>query len=118
MSKETNSNQATATIKYLRISASKIRRIANHVRGKNVDYALAVLQNLPHKGAKYLYDAIHSAKSNAIHNQSLSESSLVVSQLLVNEGTKMKRYRPRARGRMFAIEKKSAHIFVRLEGES
>lgn len=105
-----------AIIKYIRISPSKLRRVADLVRGKEVRSSLMLLKNLPHKGAKILYEAIHSAKSNAVNNHDYDENSgIIVSKLLINEGPRIKRFQSRARGRVFQILKRTSHIYVEIE---
>jgi large subunit ribosomal protein L22 len=108
-------NNARASLKYLRISPTKLRRVADLVRGKEVNSALSILKNLPHKGAKVLYDAIHSVKHNAINNSDLAdENDLFLSTIMVNEAPRLKRFQARARGRGFEIIKRSSHIFVEI----
>lgn len=102
-------------IKYIKCSAHKIRRVANLVRRRSVDDGLSILRNLPHKSARLLFKAVHSARANEVNNHSANPSLLVISKLLVNEGPKMKRHRARARGRMFQILKPTSHIVVELE---
>lgn len=98
--------------KYIRISPSKLRRVANLVRGKHIGNAEAILKSLTHKGAVLLLKSIMSAKANAINNHEKSAGQLVVSTLTIDEGPKFKRFRARARGRVSNIEKKFAHINV------
>lgn len=98
--------------KYIRISPSKVRRVANLVRGKSVTEAVQILNNLPHKGASLLLKVIKSAKSNAVNNNKLNELNLQLPLILVNEGPSLKRFRPVARGRMHGIIKRSSHIIV------
>lgn len=108
-----------AIAKYIKISPYKVRRVANLVRGMNVVKAEQLLQSLPHKGALLLSRVVKSAKSNAINNNQYNESDLIISSVQINEGPMMKRSRPRARGRMFQIIKRTSHIIVAvsLKGE-
>ena len=106
-----------AHIKYLKSSPIKLRRIANVVRGEKVNTALNVLRHLPHKSSELLFEAIHSAKANAINNHKCDESTLYISSLLINEGPRQKRFQARARGRIFQIQKKTSHIVVGLDDE-
>jgi len=98
--------------KFQLISPKKLNRIAALVRSKSVDSALSILSNMPHRSARVLYKSIFSAASNAVNNSNLNRSDLVISQLLINEGPVHKRYRPRARGRMFQVLKRTSHIVV------
>ncbi|MBT5856414.1 50S ribosomal protein L22 [bacterium] len=101
-----------AHAKYVRISPSKLRRIANIVRGSSVADAVPVLKSLPHKGAEILLKVIQSATANAVNNDKKEAGDLFISSLLVNQGPKFKRFQARARGRVFGIEKKTSHIIV------
>lgn len=106
-------NISTALAKAVRMSPIKLRRVANIVRGVEVEQALAILKRTPNKGSDLIYAVIKSAKSNAVHNKKIQDP-LVVSELLINEGPKFKRYQPKARGRMNQITKRTSHIFVGL----
>ena len=112
---------ATARIKYLRISPFKLRRVADLIRGKSADESFFLLKALPHKGSKILLDALGSAVANAKSKSSIESSSLTVGAVWVDASTIIKRHRPRARGRMFAIQKRTSHVFIGLsenEGEN
>jgi len=105
--------------KYLLNSPKKIQRIADLIRGKMVSEALSILKNLPHRSAALLYKCVFSAQSNAVNNDGMELGRLIISELLVNEGPRHKRFQPRARGRMFQIIKRTSHIIVGVtEGES
>ena len=101
-----------ANIRYIRISPSKLRRVANLIRGKKVGIAMAILKAVPHKGGKILEKALESVVANAVNNNQLKETRLTVSTLLVNEGPRIKRYQPRARGRIYALTKRISHINI------
>jgi large subunit ribosomal protein L22 len=105
-----------AHARFLRMSASKVRRIADQVRRKPYSDAIAILEALPHKGARLLKKVIQSAAANALYNnKNLDEGVLYVRDLQVNEGTRMKRVWPRARGRADRLLKRSCHISVALD---
>lgn len=105
MSKET-----FCKLKYVRISPSKIRRVADVIRGKNVSEAMALIRNMPHQGARILEKVLKSAVANATHNDKAELSALIVSTLLVNEGPSTSRFQPRARGRIYRIIKRTSHV--------
>jgi large subunit ribosomal protein L22 len=106
----------SAHAKYLRISASKVRRIADEIRRKPYTEAIAVLEALPHKGARLLKKVVQSAAANALYsNKNLDEDVLYVRELQVNEGARMKRVWPRARGRADRLLKRSCHISVTMD---
>jgi len=103
----------SANVPFLRVSATKVRRIADNVRGKPYTEAIALLDILPHKGARYLRKLIQSAASNALaSNKSLDEGMLFVKDLQVNVGPTMKRMWARGRGRADRLLKRTCHISV------
>jgi large subunit ribosomal protein L22 len=102
-----------AQLKYQLISPHKVRRIADLVRKKPYNEAVAILESMPHKGAHLLRKLIRSAAANAIYqNKKLDEDMLYVRELQVNEGPRMKRVWPRARRRADILLKRFSHIFV------
>jgi len=106
----------SAHARYVRMSPFKVRRIADKVRKKPYGDAIALLENLPHKGARLLKKVIQSAAANALYtNKNLDEELLYVRDLQVNEGARMKRIWPRARGRADRLIKRTCHISVALD---
>jgi large subunit ribosomal protein L22 len=104
-----------AYIRYLLISPSKVRRVARVINKKPYSEAIAILEALPQKGARLLKKAIISAASNAIYNnKKLDEDMLYVKALQVNDGPRMRRLLPKARGRADIIIKRMSHIFVEM----
>ncbi len=102
-----------ANVPFLRISPTKVRRIADHVRRKPYVEAIALLDVLPHKGARLLRKVIQSAAANALaQNKGLDEQMLFVKELLIDGGPTMKRMWARGRGRADRLLKRSCHIFV------
>lgn len=106
-----------ATHRYARISARKVRPLADLVRGKFADEALDILRFQPHRGARMLEKVIKSAMGNAQENadRPVSIEDLVVADCRVDGGPMFKRIRPRARGMAFMIKKRMSHIRVVLE---
>jgi large subunit ribosomal protein L22 len=106
----------SAHARYLRVSPYKVRRIAEQVRKKPYTDAVALLEALPHKGARLLRKVIQSAAANALaNNKNLDEDVLYVRELLVDEGARLKRVWPRARGRADRLIKRSCHISVTMD---
>jgi large subunit ribosomal protein L22 len=104
-------NGYRAHAKYVLISPSKIRRVANEVRRKPYVEVMAILENLPHKGAKLLKKVVHSAASNALYqDKNLDEGMLYVNELFIDEGPRMKRIWRRGRGRADVLLKRMSHI--------
>lgn len=103
---------------HIRISPKKVRPIADIVRGKNARQSLVVLAGMPQKAAKIVEKVLNSAVANAENNFSLDKDKLVISEIRVDEGSVLKRYRPRAMGRASEIRKRSSHITVIVSGET
>ena len=94
------------------IPASKVRPLVNMVRGKKVDEALTLLKFTPTPKAKFLAKIVRSAAANAENNFQMDPADLRIVTVFANEARPMKRYRPRARGRVGHIRKGSSHITV------
>jgi large subunit ribosomal protein L22 len=108
-------NQAvSATSKYIRISPSKVNLIIKKIRGKTYKQALQILKYLPQKSGAIVWQTLYSAVSNATNNFDLEKENLVISEAFVNQGPILKRMRPRAQGRAYAIQKKMCHITIRV----
>ncbi len=100
-----------AEAKYVRISPFKARRVADIVRRRPYTEAVAILNNLPNKGALLIRKVIQSAAANAMsNNRGLDEDMLFVKELYVNEGPRMKRLWVRGRGRADLLLKRMSHI--------
>jgi large subunit ribosomal protein L22 len=104
--------QAKAVLRGFRMSAQKVRLVADVVRGKRVDQALAILRNMPHKAAGEVYRTVASAAANAENNFQMDRDDLVVKTIMVDEGPAFKRLDQRARGRANILRKRSSHITV------
>ena len=108
--------EARAVSRYIRISPRKARLVADLVRGKNVEQALAILALTPKKASPILRKAILSAAANVrVMNEEgveVTDSGLFVKEVRVDEGPTLKRYRPRARGRATQILKRTSHITI------
>ncbi len=104
--------EVSAVLRGARISAQKVRLVANQVRGKNAEKALDILQFSEKKGAAILQKVLESAIANAEHNEGADVDELVISRIFVDEGATMKRIKPRAKGRADRILKRSCHITV------
>lgn len=109
--------ESIARVRHIRITPQKARRVVNLVRGKNAQEALAILKFAPQAAAEPVYKLVASAIANARvkadnENLRLNEDELVVAQAYVDEGATLKRFRPRAQGRAFRINKRTSHITV------
>ncbi len=103
---------ATACAKSLRVSPTKVRLLADLVRGKKVGQAIAILNNCQSPVKVDLLKVLNSAIANAVHNYELEADKLVVSEIYVNPGATLKRMRPRAKGSGNRILKRTSHIHV------
>jgi large subunit ribosomal protein L22 len=107
--------QARARQQYIRSSPRKMRIVADVVRGKNVQEALAQLHFMPQKAARPIERTIQSAVANLLdqnQDERVDETALVVQQILVDEAPYLKRWRPVSRGRAHPILKRSSHLTV------
>ena len=104
--------EARAVAKYLRISPSKARLVADLVRGKAVSDALTILRFTPKKGARLVNKTLRSAVANAENSRTMDMDHLVVKTITVDAGPTLKRWRPRAMGRANRILKRTAHVTV------
>ena len=106
--------EVTAKLRGARLSAQKARLVADQVRGKPVAEALDVLTFSPKKAAKLVKKVLQSAIANAEENNGMDIDELRVSTICVDEGTTLKRIRPRAKGRADRILKRTCHITVKV----
>ena len=104
-----------ATYRFARISAQKVRPLANLIRGKHADEALDILKYQPHRGARMLEKVLKSALGNAEDKRAPNIGELVVVDARADSGPMFKRIRPRARGMAFVIKKRMSHIRVALD---
>ena len=107
--------EVKAITKGLRGSPQKVRRVINTVRGKNVAEALGILRFLPTPTARQVAKVVKSAAANAENNFQMSPANLKISKIYADEGSIMKRFRPRSRGRVSPILKRSTHVTVIVE---
>ncbi len=107
-----SSKVAQAHGRFIRGSVSKVRRVLDQIRGRSYREALIMLEFMPYRSTGPITKVLRSAVANAEHNLGLDPASLVVSQASADMGPSMKRYRPRAQGRAFAIKKQTCHISI------
>lgn len=104
--------QAIAKLRHARISAQKVRLVADQIRGLPVDQALNTLAFSNKKAAGIVKKVLESAIANAEHNEGADIDELKISRIFVDEGPTMKRIRARAKGRASRILKRTSHISV------
>ena len=104
--------QATAKVTGVRITPRKCRLVVDLVRGKKVADALGILANVNKSASPVVAKLIKSAAANAVNNNKMDESKLYIDTIYVNEGPRLKRYMPRAKGSASSIIKRTSHISV------
>ncbi len=110
--------EVAAKLRGAQISAQKVRLVADQVRGKGVEDALDLLTYSNRKAAHIVKKILDSAIANAENDAGVDVDELKISSIYVDEGTTMKRLRPRAKGRADRILKRSCHITVKVaDGE-
>ena len=106
--------EVRAQAKYVRTSARKARLVCDHIRGKDVAEARAILAFTPRAAAKDWAKLLESAVANAEHNHELVGDDLRIAAVYADEGPTLKRYRPRAMGRATRIRKRTSHLTITL----
>lgn len=102
--------QAKAIARYVRIAPRKAQLVVDLIRGKQVGEAIAILRHTPKSASPIIEKVLNSAIANAEHNYSMDPNNLVISQVFVDQGPTLKRFRPRAMGRASRINKRTSHI--------
>ena len=118
MIKKRKTNRYTevfAVGEHIYMSANKARRVIDQIRGRSYEEALMILELMPYRACYPILKLVYSAAANANHNMGFNEASLIISQAQVNEGTTMKRFKPRARGRSYPIKRPTCHITIILK---
>jgi large subunit ribosomal protein L22 len=110
---KTNERPGTRAVhRYCGMSASKARQVLDLIRGEDVQRAAEILNGTEREAAEIIGKVLNSAVANAAHNDQQNPEELYVSACFADEGTTMKRWRPRARGRATRIRKRTSHITI------
>ena len=109
--------ESIARVRHIRVTPMKARRVVDLIRGRQAVEALAILQHLPQDASEPVYKLVAAGIANArvkadASTEYLDEQDLVIAEAFVDEGTPLKRFRPRAQGRAFRIRKRTSHITV------
>ena len=112
---ETEIMEAKATLRYSRISSRKVKIVADLIRGKNVDEALAIVKFTPKASSVIIEKLLKSAIANAENNHGMKHENLYVAEIYANQGPTLKRIRPAAKGSAVRIRKRTSHITVVLK---
>ena len=112
--------ESIARVRHIRVTPQKARRVVDLVRGKNAQEALAILKFAPQAASEPIFKLVASAIANARvkadnENLRLNEDELVIARAFVDEGATLKRFRPRAQGRAFRINKRTSHITIAVQ---
>jgi len=105
----------TAKLRNLRIAPRKVRMVADLIRRKPVVEAENILKFTVKRAAPVILKLLNSAVANAKNNFKMEKDNLYIQRILVDEGPKMKRWLPRARGKADEIQKKTSHITIILD---
>nr|YP_010461233.1 ribosomal protein L22 [Titanotrichum oldhamii]UUF92162.1 ribosomal protein L22 [Titanotrichum oldhamii] len=98
--------------RYISLSADKARRVIDQIRGRSYEETLMILELMPYRACYPIMKLVYSAAVNASSNMASNEANLVISKAEVNEGTTAKKFKPRARGRSYAIKRTTCHITI------
>ena len=112
---QTATLEAKATLRYARISSRKVKIVADLIRGKKVDEALAIVKFTPKASSEILEKLLKSAIANAENNHGMNRGNLIVSEIYANQGPTLKRIRPAAKGSAVRIRKRTSHITICLK---
>ena len=106
--------EAVATLKNARISARKVKIVADLIRGKDAKEALAIVKFTPKASSEIIEKLLKSAIANAENNHGMKSNNLYVAEIYANQGQTMKRIRPAAKGSAVRIRKRTSHITIKL----
>ena len=106
--------EAKAELRFARISARKVKIVADLVRGKKVDEALAIIKFTPKASSEILEKLLKSAIANAENNHGMTHDKLYISEIYANQGPTLKRIRPAAKGSAVRIRKRTSHVTIKL----
>lgn len=104
--------EARAELKYARIAPRKVKIVADLIRGKNVDEALAIVKFTPKASSEIVEKLLKSAIANAENNHGMDRTKLIISEIYANQGPTLKRIRPAAKGSAVRIRKRTSHITI------
>ena len=112
---ENKDKRPRAVAKFIRISPYKVRLVLDLIRGKSVNEAVAILDNVSNAGAEPIKKVVLSAAANAEHNMQMNANDLKVAVCYADQGPTLKRMQPMGHGRGFRILKRTSHITVILD---
>ncbi len=107
--------RAVATLNNARISSRKVKIVADLIRGKNANEALAIVKFTPKAASEIIEKLLKSAMANAENNHDMNVSKLYIAEIYANQGPTLKRIRPAAKGSAVRIRKRTSHITIVLK---
>ncbi|MCH7717890.1 MAG: 50S ribosomal protein L22 [Chloroflexi bacterium] len=107
--------EVSATTRYAGVSPSKVRLVLEHLPGRSVAEALDILKFMPTPHARLVAKIVKSAAANAENNFAMDTEALYVKRAVANDGRRLKRIRPAARGRVHRYQRRSSHITIVVE---
>nr|YP_010286455.1 ribosomal protein L22 [Dracocephalum psammophilum]UKS09563.1 ribosomal protein L22 [Dracocephalum psammophilum] len=107
-----NKTEVRALGRHISVSADKARRVIDQIRGCSYEETLMILELMPYKVCYTIFKLVYSAAANASYTMGSAEDNLLIIKAEVNEGTTVKKLKPRARGRSYAIKKDTCHITI------
>lgn len=115
--KEETILETRAILRYARISSRKVKIVADLIRGKKVEEALAIIKFTPKAASEILEKLLKSAIANAENNHGMNRANLIVSEIYANQGPTLKRIRAAAKGSAVRIRKRTSHITIKVKEE-
>ena len=113
--KQNADNRPKASVKYVRISPSKVGIVLDTVRGRSYDEAVGILNAIPNKSAEIVLKLINSAAANAENNKGMNKHDLYIAEIYVGQGPTLKRSMAAGKGSANRILKRTSHISVVLD---
>nr|YP_009989422.1 ribosomal protein L22 [Rhodiola sexifolia]QNM99436.1 ribosomal protein L22 [Rhodiola sexifolia] len=107
-----NKTQVYALGQHISMSAHKARKVVDQIRGRSYEETLIILELMPYRACYPIFKLVYSAAANASHNMDFKKGELIISKAEVNEGTTVKKLKPRARGRGYPIKRPTCHITI------
>nr|QHR85515.1 ribosomal protein L22 [Aeginetia indica]QHR85530.1 ribosomal protein L22 [Aeginetia indica]WRW10989.1 ribosomal protein L22 [Aeginetia sinensis]WRW11009.1 ribosomal protein L22 [Aeginetia sinensis] len=101
-----------ALSRHISLSADKARRVIDQIRGRSYEETLMILELMPYRACYPILKLVYSAAASASYNMGSTKANLVISKAEVNEATVAKKFKPRARGRSYAIKRTTCHITI------
>nr|BDY10285.1 ribosomal protein L22 [Lysimachia grammica] len=110
-----NRTRISAVGQHIPMSAHKARRVIDQIRGRSYEETLMILELMPYRVSYSIFKLVYSAAANASDNMGSDETNLIICRAQVDEGTSVKKLKPRARGRSYPIKRPTCHIRILVE---